>query len=146
MKKQDPPIVITQTMRASRHKIWAALTEVEHMRQWFFEQIPAFVAEVGFETVFDVKAETRVFPHHWKVIEVIPQKSITTQWQYGGYEGICTVTFRIEGEGPTHDVTVEAKVIEDFDSSIPEFRRESAIGGWTYFIKQQLKENVEKSN
>ena len=29
-------------------------------------------------------------------------------------------------------------VIEDFDDTIPEFRRESCQAGWNYFIKESL--------
>jgi hypothetical protein len=39
-------------------------------------------------------------------------------------------------------LTVE--VLEDFPDDIPEFRRESCIGGWNYFINHRLKEYLDK--
>jgi len=32
------------------------------------------------------------------------------------------------------------EVVEDFDDNIEEFKRESGIEGWNYFIKNRLKE------
>lgn len=46
------------------------------MRQWFFENIESFKPEVGFETQFNVQAESRNFLHMWKIIEVVPMKKI----------------------------------------------------------------------
>ena len=42
------------------------------MRQWYFENIPAFKAEVGFETQFEIHNQGRIFPHRWKVTKVVP--------------------------------------------------------------------------
>jgi hypothetical protein len=36
-----------------------------------------------------------------------------------------------------------AQVLEDFPEDIPEFKRESGVEGWTYFIKKSLKEFLE---
>jgi hypothetical protein len=41
--------------------------------------------------------------------------------------------------------TVTTKVIEDFPNDIPEFARESCIGGWNYFIKERLDKFLNKS-
>lgn len=144
MRRTDAPIIISQPLTATRQQLWAVLTELDHMRKWFFENLPDFKAEKGFKTRFDVKSETCVFPHLWEVLEVIPEQSITTQWKYDGYFGICTVMFNISGADNKHIVSVEAVVLEDFDDSIPEFKRESAVGGWTFFINQRLKDYIEK--
>lgn len=139
MKASDKPIIITVDINASRIDIWAALTELELMNKWFFENIPNFKAEIGFETTFDIYNEDRLFRHEWKVLEVISEQSITTQWTFTGYDGVSNVTFSIQGNGPSHSVTVKAWAVEDHDTSIPEFRRESGVGGWTYFMNERLK-------
>ncbi len=45
------------------------------MRKWYFENIPAFKPEVGFETQFNVQSEERNFLHKWKVTEVQPSEN-----------------------------------------------------------------------
>ena len=36
------------------------------------------------------------------------------------------------------------QVLEDFPDDIPEFKRESGVEGWTFFINKSLKEFLEK--
>jgi len=49
------------------------VTELEHMKKWFFEVIPEFSATEGFYTEFEITHENRSFRHCWRVIEVVPQ-------------------------------------------------------------------------
>jgi len=48
------------------------------------------------------------------------------------------VIFELTGIGNKTKLTVTNIVTQDFDDSIPEFKRESCIGGWNYFIKERL--------
>ncbi len=138
MKKTDQPIIITKTYNASRETVWRALTELGQMTQWYFEQIPAFRAEVGFETQFAVQVEDRVFTHLWRMTEVIPFQKFTHTWRYLEYPGDAFVTFELaEVEGKTQ-LTLTLEVIENFAEGIPEFRRESCVGGWEYFLGERL--------
>lgn len=139
MKISEPPIITVQEFNQSIADVWSALTDIKHMRNWFFENIPAFEPVVGFETLFDVKSEERTFPHAWKVTEVIPQKSIIVNWKYIGYQGDSNVTFSLDENNNKTTLTVSAKVTEDFDDKIPEFKRESGEEGWKYFINNRLK-------
>ncbi len=45
MKKGDDPIIVEQFFNRSIESVWKAITEVEQMRQWFFENIPEFKRE-----------------------------------------------------------------------------------------------------
>ncbi|MBL4887182.1 MAG: SRPBCC domain-containing protein, partial [Flavobacteriaceae bacterium] len=58
MKHTDPPIIAEQILNAPIGRVWKAITQVDQMHQWFFDNIPSFKAEVGFETQFNVKSET----------------------------------------------------------------------------------------
>jgi hypothetical protein len=42
-------------------------------------------------------------------------------------------------------LTLSVEVQEDFPESIPEFKRESCIGGWNYFINNRLKEYLKNN-
>ncbi|MDN5202543.1 SRPBCC domain-containing protein [Fulvivirgaceae bacterium BMA10] len=139
MKKTEAPIIVEQLYNASPDEVWAAITERDQMIQWFFNNIPEFKAEVGFETQFMIEVEDRKFPHLWKVTEVIHGKKLTYQWRFGGYEGEGLSTFELfEQDGKT-GVKLIYDVIEDFPDGIPEFVRESGEQGWRYFIQESLK-------
>ncbi len=144
MKSTDPPIVLEQTYRATREQVWEAITEPEQMRQWFFQAIPDFKAEVGFETEFEVQAESRSFPHQWRVTEVEPLRKLMYNWRYNTYPGDSYVVFELFEEAQQARLRLTAVITEDFPEDIPEFTRESCIGGWTYFIQNSLAVFLEK--
>ncbi len=144
MKKTDDPVIVEQTFNSSIDKVWNAITELNQMTQWFFENIPSFKPEVGFETRFDVHVEDKIFPHLWEITEVIPMKKITYNWRYEGYLGDAYVTFELfELNGQTK-LKLTYKVVVSFSEDIPEFSRKMAIEGWSYFIKASLKEYLDK--
>lgn len=149
MKAIDPPIIVTELLNHSVEEVWVAITEVKQMRQWFFEDIPAFEPRVGFSTVFDVQAPSMVFPHHWTILEVEDGKKIVYDWHYGdACVGKGVVIFELSVEGPATRITLINKVLEDFPQDLPEFKRESGECGWNYFIKDRLRNYLSggKSN
>jgi uncharacterized protein YndB with AHSA1/START domain len=146
MKKNDDPIIVEQTYKTSIEKVWSAITEVDQMKKWYFDNIPAFKAEIGFETQFNVENEGRVFPHVWQVTEAIPNKIIVYTWRFEGYKGDSIVAFELFEENDLVRLQLRLTILEDFADDIPEFRRESCIGGWNYFLKDRLKEYLESNN
>ena len=93
MRKNDEPIIVEQTFNTSIDTVWNSITEIDQMRQWYFENIPSFKPEVGFETQFNVQSQDRNFLHMWKVTEVVPLKMIIYNWKYEGYPGDSFVVF-----------------------------------------------------
>ncbi|MCH7516574.1 MAG: hypothetical protein IIB08_05560 [Bacteroidetes bacterium] len=74
MRKNDEPIIVEQTYNASIETVWNSITSIDQMRHWYFENIPSFKPEVGFETHFNVQIQDRNFLHMWKVTDVVPMK------------------------------------------------------------------------
>jgi uncharacterized protein YndB with AHSA1/START domain len=144
MKKNDEPIIVEQVFSAPIETVWTAITDIDHMRQWYFENIPAFKAEVGFETQFDVQSGERIFPHRWKITEVMPLKKIVYNWNFDGYPGDSFVVFELFKQNELTKLRLTLRVVETFPQDIPEFLRESCIGGWNFFLKERLKEFLEK--
>jgi len=95
MKSTDSPIVVKHTFNTSVQKVWSAITDLNEMRQWYFNQIDDFRPEVGFKTQFVVQIENRVFTHLWEVNQVIPQQKITYNWKFLEYPGNGDVTFEL---------------------------------------------------
>ena len=144
MRKNDEPIIVEQTFPLSINTVWKAITEIDQMRQWYFENIPSFEPDVGFETQFNVRCEGRDFLHLWKVTEVVPKQKITYSWKYDSYPGDSFVTFELFEEDNLTTIRLTHQVQESFPEDIPEFAREGCVEGWTYFIRKSLKEYLEK--
>lgn len=138
MKTTDPPIIVEQIFNVPIIRVWKAITIKEEMVQWFFDNIPDFKAEVGFKTQFNIKAPSRDFLHLWEVVEVIPLKKIVINWKYEDCKGDSLVTMELEEANEGTKLILTTEVIEDFDDTYPEFKRESCVGGWNYFIKERL--------
>lgn len=143
MIEHDEPIIVEQTFNATIDSVWKAITEIKQMRQWYFENIPTFKPEVGFETQFTVEGQYRVFPHRWKVTEVEPLKKIAYNWKYDGYPGDSIVLFELFEMENSTKLKLTYRVLESFPEGIPEFERESGVRGWEFFIGKSLKEYLE---
>ena len=145
MKSNDNPIIVEQIFDTSMTKVWDAITELEQMKQWFFENIPSFKPELGFETQFVVNSEARKFTHLWKITEVSPIQKITYNWKYEEYQGDSEVTFELSEKDNQTLLRLTHKVIKSFPDDVPEFERKSGIQGWNYFIRMNLKEFLKKN-
>lgn len=143
MKQDSEPIIVEQTFNAAIETVWKSITEIDRMRQWYFENIPSFEPEVGFETRFTVKSQGRDFLHVWKVTEVVPMKRITYNWKYAGHRGDSFVTFELSQQNNSTKLKLTHTVLESFPEDIPEFSREKGIEGWEFFIKKRLKAYLE---
>ena len=143
MKATDEPIVVEQTFRAPIAELWGSITDVNRMRLWFFDNIPEFRAEVGFTTRFTVESGGRRFVHLWEVVEVVPPRRISYRWRYDGTPGDSVVEFALSDLDGSSKLRVTCHVKEDFPEEIPEFRRESCVAGWEFFVVQRLKDYLE---
>ncbi|RMG22816.1 MAG: SRPBCC domain-containing protein, partial [Methanobacteriota archaeon] len=144
MRTDEAPIVIDEVFNQPVEKVWNAITDLALMKQWYFENLPEFKPVVGFETCFEVQSGERIFPHRWTVTEVIPLKKISYRWRYDGYTGDSLLTMELFPEGESTRLVLTHQVLENFSDDIPEFKRESGVEGWNFFIRQRLKEFLEK--
>ncbi|MES2397662.1 MAG: SRPBCC domain-containing protein [Bacteroidota bacterium] len=143
---QNEPIIVEQTYNVSVDRVWKAITDSSQMKQWFFENINSFKAEVGFETQFNVQANDKNYLHLWKISEVQTGKKIVYNWKYDGYEGNSYVTWELSPENIFTKLKLTHKGQETFPQDNPDFKRENCIGGWQFFICQRLKEFLEAGN
>ncbi|MHB9041413.1 MAG: SRPBCC family protein [Melioribacteraceae bacterium] len=140
MKINDAPIIVEQTFNSSVESVWNSITEISEMRKWYFENIPAFKPEIGFETQFNVQSTERNFLHIWKVTEVQPLKMIKYSWEFEEYPGKSTTAFELSKKDNLTKLRLTVETLENFPEGIPEFTRESCIDGWKYFINNRLKD------
>ena len=143
MNNLSEPIIVEQIFDLPVDNVWRAITELEQMKKWYFQNIDSFEPKVGFATQFTVQIEDRIFPHLWQVTEVIPMRKISYQWQFEGYPGRGISTFELTEEGKQTKLKLTFTTSENFPSDIPEFKRESGVAGWNHFIKESLKEHLK---
>ena len=135
-------VVVERTLNASVAKVWSALTDVDQMRQWYFD-LKEFRPEVGFEFEFVVEHEGHSYHHLCRVTEVILQKKIAYTWRYKGEPGDSLVTIDLSADGAKTRLKLTHTGIETFPKA-PAYARKNFEQGWTQIIGTELKQFVER--
>ena len=135
-------VVIERTFDAPVTKVWNALTDVDQMRQWYFD-LKEFKPEVGFEFEFVVEHEGMTYHHLCRVTEVVPQKKIAYTWRYKDAPGNSLVTIDLFAEGDKTRLKLTHTGIETFPKT-PAYARKNFEAGWTQIIGSELKQFVER--
>jgi uncharacterized protein YndB with AHSA1/START domain len=135
-------VVLERTFDAPVDRVWKALTDVDQMREWYFD-LKEFRPEVGFEFGFVVEHEGNTYDHRCKVTKVIRQKKIAYTWRYEGHEGNSLVTIELSPEGDKTRLKLTHEGLETFPKT-PAFARENFEKGWTAIIGTELKQIVER--
>ena len=138
------PIVIERIFNAPVTRVWRALTDVEQMREWYFD-LKEFKPQIGFEFEFIVEHEGNSYHHLCRVTEVIPEKKIAYTWRYKGEPGDSLVTIELSPDGEKTRLKLTHTGIETFPKT-PAYARKNFEAGWTAIIGSELKQFVERSN
>jgi len=135
-------VVVERTCKAPVAQVWNALTDVEQMRQWYFD-LKEFKPEVGFEFEFTVDHEGVTYHHLCRITDVVPEKRIAYTWRYKGEPGDSLVTFELFDEGKNTRLKLTHTGIDTFPKT-PAYARKNFETGWTAIIGSELKQFVEK--
>ena len=135
-------VILERTLNAPVAKVWKALTDVDQMRQWYFD-LKEFKPQVGFEFEFVVEHEGNTYHHLCRVTEVIPQQKIAYTWRYKGEPGNSLVTFELFAEGDKTRLKLRHSGIETFPKT-PAYARKNFETGWTAILDSELKRFVEQ--
>ena len=141
-KELAEAIVLERTFDASVGRIWAALTDVNQMREWYFD-LKEFRPEVGFEFEFIVEHEGNTYHHLCRVTDVISEKKIAYTWRYKGQPGDSLVTFELFPDGNKTRLKLTHTGIETFPKR-PAYARKNFETGWTAIIGSELKQFLSK--
>jgi len=136
-------VIVERTLNAPVTRVWQALTDVDQMREWYFD-LKEFKPEVGFQFEFVVEHEGTIYHHLCRVTEVIAQKKIAYTWRYKGEPGDSLVTIELFAEGDNTRLKLTHTGIETFPK-IPAYARKNFEQGWTAIIGTELKQFVEQS-
>lgn len=130
----DDAVVIERVYDAPVAAVWRALTDAEQMKQWYFPQLTAFRPEAGFETRVDVEHEGKVYIHHWKVTEAVPNRKIAYSWRYPDVPGDSIVSFELFPEGERTRLVLTHSGLASFEGrKHPDYASRNFFGGWSHF-------------
>jgi uncharacterized protein YndB with AHSA1/START domain len=135
-------VIVDRTLNAPVARVWKALTDVDQMREWYFD-LKEFKPEVGFEFEFVVEHEGNSYHHLCRVTEVIPQKKIAYTWRYQGEPGDSLVTIELFPESNMTRLRLTHEGLETFPKT-PAYARKNFEAGWTAIIGTELKKFVER--
>jgi uncharacterized protein YndB with AHSA1/START domain len=135
-------VVVERTLDAPAPRVWKALTDVDQMRQWYFD-LKDFQPQVGFEFEFVVEHEGYTYHHLCKVTEVIPEKKIAYTWRYKGQPGDSLVNFELFADGDRTRLKLTHTGVETFPRT-PAYARKNFEAGWTA-IATELEQFLGKS-
>ncbi len=137
------PFTIERTFHAPVEKVWAAITDKEQMKEWYFN-LEAFRPEVGFEFRFEGGDECNRYIHICRVLEVVPNKKLRHTWQYEGQEEETIVTFELFAEGKHTRLKLTHEGLDRIAHHGPAFAPGNFAEGWTMIIGTSLKNYLEK--
>lgn len=140
MTVKTEPATFTFSYDCTKEKMWSAITSLEEMKVWYFDNIDTFKPEIGSKTHFVIEHEGLTFTHLWEVLTVIPLQEISYSWQYKEYDGDGHVKFEISEFDGQVQLTLVNSGLETFPQHIPAFSRESCEAGWNYLLDMRLRE------
>ncbi len=139
------PLIVERTLDAPIQSVWAALTDVNQMKQWYFD-VDGFKPEVGFEFSFKgcgPKGEEYI--HLCRVTKAVPESVIAYTWRYDKYPGSSEVTFELTADGNNTKLKLTHAGLETFTTENPDFARSSFEAGWNEIIDSMLPKYLAKN-
>jgi uncharacterized protein YndB with AHSA1/START domain len=140
----NEPIMIERTYDAPVEKVWAALTDKDVMKQWYFD-VPEFRPEVGNEFTFTGGPdEGKQYEHLCRVTQAEQNKVIAYTWRYEGYPGDSEVTFELFPEGDKTRLKLTHTGLESFGTENPDLAKHNFVAGWTEIVNNMLTDFLAK--
>ena len=133
------PIIIEKILDAPIEKVWAAISNKNEMKKWYFD-LEKFDPVPGFEFQFTGGTEEHKYLHLCKVVEAIPNQKLSYSWRYEGHKGNSLVTFELFREGRKTRLRLTHEGLDSFPASNPDFAKENFVAGWNHIIGISLPE------
>jgi len=138
-------ITFEQKFSVPRDMVWQCLTQLPHIKKWWFSQIRVFESHEGFQTRFTVNYEGDKYVHLWEVLESIPQEKLVIDWRYANHPGKAYAQFELQSIPSGTLLTFTSDVLEFFPNH-KVFSRVSMLNGWKTLLQERLPEYVQKNN
>jgi uncharacterized protein YndB with AHSA1/START domain len=143
---QNEQVITERVYNAPTERVWQAITDIEQMKQWYFDTLTEFEPEVGFEARFENRHNGAILSNTFKVIEVVPGKKLSHTWTIADNPGNSVVTWELFDEGDKTKLVLTHDHVETFRSENTQgFARQDYVNGWSHFAGK-LQQFVENQN
>lgn len=137
---ENLPLMLERVFNAPVSKVWAALTDADEMKQWYFD-LPGFKPETGFKFEFTGGHDDGIqYLHLCEVTEVIPERKLSYSWRYDGYAGNSLVTFELFAQGDQTLLRLTHAGLETFPKANPDLAVKNFVEGWNHIINLSLRQ------
>jgi uncharacterized protein YndB with AHSA1/START domain len=124
-------------------KVWKALTDPEHMKQWYFD-LPSFTAIIASSTELEKIEEIDTFYlDKCMPVEKIEGEKISYSWKYEVYPGNSLVTFELSPKGKRTKLRFTHEGLETYPVSNPDIARDNIHSSWKYMLETAIKVYLE---
>lgn len=139
-------ITLEKTYNAPIALVWAAITEEQHMCNWYFDFKGQFQLEIGHS--FDWYAgdlKDKQWLHRGEMLEIIPNKKLVHTWTYPGYSGQAIAYWELtEIDASKTKLNFRFEFAEPFDANEPALMRNNFVNGWNELILNSLEQYLNK--
>lgn len=122
-------------INAPASKVWKALTDKEHLRNWFMA-CEDFAPHVGNTFHFQGNKGEEICYHTSNIVEIVPEKKLSFTWNRNGIPDETLVTYELT---QTNDSTTKLVLTHSNWGAMldenPVLRTEHT-SGWEYFINR----------
>ncbi len=132
-------IVLTHLFNKSISEVWAALTDTNKLKKWYFP-VKNFELEVGKTFSFYESEEGTRFFHSCTFLQIVPEKILEHTWTHpNDSAGSSILKWELESIGDKTKVTLTHSGAENFADAGPDFSVSNFEMGWNAFLKTMLR-------
>lgn len=139
------PVQISTKVKAPIEKVWAALTDPQRMRQWYFD-IDRESLQDGDTFKFYEPGDKKEFLHECLILEMKAPSKFRHTWAYPELsKGSSTVNWDLESDGDQTEVILTHEGIEHLYDGGKAIAKEDFIAGWTEILNNELPNFLDRT-
>lgn len=141
--RQDT-IHVEITYNVPAHKVWAALTDKERIREWFFD-VSNFEVKPDVEFEFSKPGFKREFLHRCRILDVKEKEILQYTWAYPGLmDGESVVTWELIPRGNVTSLRLTHEGLSVHQSGGESFTMGRFESGWGDILGKSLASYLER--
>ncbi len=139
------PLLLKREFAVSREKLWAALTDNEALKAWYFDFKGKFKLQLGHEFEWEAgPPDGKKWLHRGRILKFVPEELLVHSWEYPGYSGQARLSWELSEvtKDRTH-LQLQFDFVQPFDFNVEALRRKHFNEGWQYIIFTALPDYLQ---
>lgn len=138
------PVVVTEVYNAPIDKVWAALTDKDAMKNWYFD-IPNFLLRKGAVFDFFEPGDNKKYYHRCQILDFELNKFLHYTWTHPNHsKGSSDLLWTLEDLGATTKLSIQHKGLENLADAGKDFQKSNYEEGWKTILGKSLKKYLEE--